>query len=92
MKFDYLSTEQRWALFEQESSRLGSPLPNNPETLAVLKQQIHRLTKLTPGDFAIVGRQVALLGSAPEPEDIINVLIQECKAKGETFATIGFVH
>lgn len=92
VKFDYLSAEQRWALFEQESSRLGSALPDNPETLAALKQQINRLTKLTPGDFAVVGRQVVVLGHTPEPERIIAVLEQECKAKGESFQKIGFVH
>lgn len=92
VKFDYLSPEQRWALFQQESQRLGSTLPKDTETLAVLKQQIHSLTKLTPGDFSVVSRQVAMLGMAPEPERIIAVLAQECKAKGESFSQIGFVH
>lgn len=92
VKFDYLSPEQRWALFQQESQRLGGKLPNDSEALAALKQKIHRLTKLTPGDFAVVSRQVAVLGKKPEPERIIAVLEQECKAKGETFSQIGFVH
>lgn len=92
LKFDYLSTEQRWALFLQESQRLGACLPRDANTLDRLKQQIHRLTKLTPGDFAVVSRQVAVLGKTPNPENIIAVLAQECKAKGETFSTIGFVH
>ena len=92
VKFDYLSPEQRWALFRQESQRLGGHLPRDAEALAALKQQIHRLTKLTPGDFAVVSRQVAVLGKIPEPERIIAVLAQECKAKGETFSQIGFVH
>jgi len=92
VKFDYLTPEQRWALFQQESQRLGGRLPSDDEALAKLKQQIHRLTKLTPGDFAVVSRQVAVLGKTPEPERVIAVLEQECKAKGETFSQIGFVH
>jgi len=92
VKFDYLTPEQRWALFQQESQRLGCCLPEDAEALAALKHQIHRLTKLTPGDFAVVSRQVAVLGKIPEPERIIAVLAQECKAKGETFSQIGFVH
>ncbi|MDD5579951.1 MAG: AAA family ATPase [Methylobacter sp.] len=91
VKFDYLSPKQRWALFQQYSQRLGSKLPVNSEALAILKQQLHRLTKLTPGDFAVVSRQVAVLGNTPEPEKIIAVLEQECRAKGETFSQIGFV-
>jgi transitional endoplasmic reticulum ATPase len=92
VKFDYLHPEQRWALFQQESQRLGGNLPCDSKALAALKQQIHRLTKLTPGDFAVVSRQVAVLGKTPHPERIIAVLAQECKAKGETFSQIGFVH
>lgn len=92
VKFDYLRPEQRWALFQQESQRLGGSLPDESEALAILKQHIHRLTKLTPGDFAVVSRQVAVLGKTPTPERIIAVLAQECKAKGETFSQIGFVH
>ncbi|CAA9892781.1 ATPase [Candidatus Methylobacter favarea] len=91
VKFDYLRPEQRWALFQQESQRLGGRLPVNSEALAMLKQQLHRLTKLTPGDFAVVSRQAAVLGKTPEPERIIAVLEQECKAKGETLSQIGFV-
>jgi len=92
VKFDYLSPAQRWALFQQESQRLGGILPDDIAALAILKQQVHRLTKLTPGDFAVVSRQVAVLGKTPTPERIIAVLAQECKAKGETFSQIGFVH
>lgn len=92
VKFNYLSPEQRWDLFQQESQRLGGHLPDDAEALAALKQQINRLTKLTPGDFAVVSRQVAVLGEILNPERIIAVLAQECKAKGESFSQIGFVH
>jgi len=91
VKFDYLSPDQRWLLFQQECQRLGGNLPSNPANLAILEQQILRLTRLTPGDFAVLSRQVAVLGGIPQPERMIQVLEQECKAKGETFTQIGFV-
>ncbi|MDP2903119.1 MAG: ATP-binding protein [Methylovulum sp.] len=92
VKFNYLNPEQRWALFLQESQRLGASLPENAEALTALKQQIHCLTKLTPGDFAVASRQIAILGKKPGSESIVAVLAQECLAKGETFSKIGFVH
>lgn len=92
VKFDYLSPNQRWLLFQRECQRLGGQLPSNPENLAIFKQQVQRLTKLTPGDFAAVSRQVAVLGVIPQPERMIQVLEQECKAKGETFTSIGFLN
>jgi len=91
VKFDYLTLDQRWSLFRQECQRLGGQLPSNPENVAILKQQVQRLSKLTPGDFAVVSRQVAVLGVIPQPERMIQVLEHECKAKGETFTQIGFV-
>ena len=92
VKFDYLHAEQRWALFEQESHRLGMHLPKDGEALHHLKQQIQRLTKLTPGDFAVLNRQATLLGMPLVMDDMIAVLEQECLAKGETFSQIGFIH
>jgi transitional endoplasmic reticulum ATPase len=91
VKFNYLSPDQRWAIFQQECQRLGGQLPTKPENLAKPKQQVQRLTKLTPGDFAVVSRQVSVLGAVPQPERMIQVLEQECKAKGEAFSQIGFV-
>jgi len=92
VKFDYLNPEQRWTLFQQESRRLGSNLPRDHQALQGLKDQVHRLTKLTPGDFAVLNRQVAVLGRISKPEQMLAVLTQECLAKGESFAKIGFVH
>jgi len=91
VKFDYLHAEQRWALFEQESRRLGAALPINAEALRHLQQQIQRLTQLTPGDFAVLNRQAALLGAPLTLDDMVRVLEQECLAKGESFSRIGFV-
>jgi transitional endoplasmic reticulum ATPase len=92
VKFDYLQAEQRWALFEQESRRLGAEMPRDSEALHRLKQQIQRLTQLTPGDFPVLNRQATLLGTPLALNDMISVLEQECQAKGEIFSRIGFVH
>lgn len=91
IEFNYLTAEQRWALFEQELTRLNGSLPTATDALASLKQRVHRLTQLTPGDFAVVNRRHAVLGNIPDPERMIEVLTQECKAKGEKFSQIGFV-
>jgi len=92
VKFDYLNGEQRWELFLQEAQRLGLELPDYPEDQQALKQQIQRLTQLTPGDFAVINRQMRF---NPEPlscTEIIERLQEECAAKGESFSRMGFVY
>jgi len=92
VKFDYLNTEQRWALFEQESQRLGAKLPEDEQEQHTLKQQIQRLTKLTPGDFAVLSRQARFQVKPLAITSMLSILEQECLAKGEQFARIGFTH
>jgi transitional endoplasmic reticulum ATPase len=92
VKFDYLNPEQRWALFIQESQRLGVSLPIDPQEQEELKQQIQRLTKLTPGDFAVLNRQTRFSNDSLDLATIYSILHQECLAKGENFNKIGFVH
>lgn len=92
VKFDYLTADQRWNLFLQESKRLGVTLPVEPDALESLHQKLQRLTKLTPGDFAVLVKQARFQAQALSPDNMLHVLQQECLAKGETFAKIGFVH
>ena len=92
VKFDYLRAEQRWALFVQESQRLALALPDDAAQQAQLRQQIQRLTRLTPGDFAVFNRQARLLKTPLALNNMIAVLEKECLAKGEAFSQIGFVH
>ena len=91
VKFDYLTVEQRWNLFTQESQRLGTPLPEEKEILSLLKQQMQRLTQLTPGDFAVLNRQAKFQEQPFELTQMLNILEQECTAKGEQFRRIGFI-
>ena len=92
IKFDYLTAEQRWNLFKQESARLGRPLPEEPETLMPIKHQIQHLTQLTPGDFAVLNRQAKFAEHPFEIHQMLSILEQECIAKGEQFGRIGFVN
>ncbi|MGZ5501276.1 MAG: AAA family ATPase, partial [Nitrososphaeraceae archaeon] len=81
-----------WDLFKQESQRLGTQLPDNEQAIHNLKQQIQRLIKLTPGDFAVLSRQARFRVEPMELASMLSVLEQECQAKGESFSKIGFVH
>jgi SpoVK/Ycf46/Vps4 family AAA+-type ATPase len=91
VKFDYLTAEQRWNLFSQESERLGTPLPEDKAIISALKQQMQRLTQLTPGDFAVLNRQAKFQEQPFELTQMLNILEQECTAKGESFSRMGFV-
>lgn len=92
VKFDYLSAEQRWALFQQESQSLGAKLPEDEQSLIAVKQQVQRLTQITPGDFAVLSRQARFQIEPLELANLISVLEQECLAKGEQFGNkIGFM-
>jgi transitional endoplasmic reticulum ATPase len=91
VQFDYLTAEQRWNLFAQESQRLGAPLPEDKMMLSALKQQMQRLTQLTPGDFAVLNRQAKFQEQPFELTQMLTILEQECTAKGEQFSRMGFV-
>ena len=92
VKFDYLTAEQRWNLFRQEAERLGALLPEDAIILAAVKQQIHQLTQLTPGDFAVLSRQAKFEEKPFEIKQMLSILEQECIAKGEQFSCMGFVN
>ncbi len=91
VKFDYLKAEQRWGLFQQESLRLGAQLPKDIAELNTLKNRIERLTQLTPGDFAVLNRQVQYQVEPLALHTMLSILEQECIAKGEEFGNIGFI-
>ena len=91
VKFDYLKAEQRWGLFQQESQRLGAQLPKDKPALNNLKNKIERLTKLTPGDFAVLSRQARYQSEPLALHTVLSILEQECIAKGEEFGSIGFI-
>ena len=45
---------------------------------------------LTPGDFAVVRRKAAVLGSLSDGEALVEMLRAECSVKPQYTASIGF--
>jgi hypothetical protein len=77
IKFDYLNSEQRWAMFLRELARMGCDVSHAPEW----ERRVRSLDTLTPGDFAVY-RQVAMLGETLTPGRFKRA--QRCAAKGQT--------
>lgn len=89
VRFDYLKPEQKRKLFKQELQRFN---PQYGEVEEAILSQVEALRSLAPGDFAVISRQRAVLGSVPNPSDMFDVLKAECMAKGVIGAQIGFLH
>jgi len=87
VKFDYLNSDQRWAMFRQELQRLGCDVNQACEW----EGRVRKLETLTPGDFAVVARQAAMLGETPSPGAVYAVLHSECEVKDQTRRPMGFV-
>jgi SpoVK/Ycf46/Vps4 family AAA+-type ATPase len=86
VKFDYLTTEQREAMFLKELVRLNGDAAAADEWLP----QVRRLEQLTPGDFTVAVRQFELWDSIPSPGELYEQLHKECVAKGAPMRSIGF--
>jgi SpoVK/Ycf46/Vps4 family AAA+-type ATPase len=61
---------------------------------ALLAQRLGRLELLAPGDFAVVKRQALLLGESPSPEEFLDQLEREHRAKPDVKFSkpVGFLH
>ncbi len=88
VKFDYLNSDQRWAMFLNELARMGGDVAPASEW----EKRVRSMVTLTPGDFAVVSRQVSMMGTTPTPEAVYNVLLGECKAKEQMSKPIGFIN
>lgn len=87
LKFDFLNSDQRWAMFKNEFIRLGG----NESDAADCEHPVRRLEKLTPGDFSAVARQLSVLGSPVTADGLYRQLQEECMVKGGSAGKIGFV-
>lgn len=87
IKFDYLTVEQRWRLFEQEALRLGIA----PNEITALESAMRRLDLLTPGDFATVIKNLKLSAANPSATDFLLALEVEVSMKRHGKGAIGFV-
>ncbi|WP_207002107.1 AAA family ATPase [Trinickia mobilis] len=85
LHFDYLSTQQRRALFADRCGALGLGVPD-----AECERQLARLDTLTPGEFASVIRRHRL-SPLRSPADFARALAAECNVKQRGAAPIGFV-
>lgn len=87
IKFDYLSKEQRWALFLTQVGK--RPTAQRCETL---RNELDKLNTLTPGDFATVRRAARLYRAKLSADELLCRLIEECRLKRTDGASgIGFV-
>ncbi|CAE6516642.1 AAA family ATPase [Nitrosomonas nitrosa] len=84
VKFDFMKTEQAWALFCRYCKELFLTEPDSQQ-----KEKLLRLQKLTLGDFATVMRQ-KYFRSINSPDELIAALEVECRVKGNGRSSIGF--
>jgi len=89
VRFDYLTSEQRWRLFVRYLDELGYSCLGARES--PLRGSVDKLTNLTPGDFAVAARQLRILGVKVSPSMLLAILAEECRGKPESGARIGFV-
>lgn len=87
VKFDYLSSDQRWEMFQQELLRLGGDIA----LASSCEREVCNLEKLTPGDFAVAARQFAIYGEPATAAALLQQLQEECLVKGGSAGKIGFV-
>jgi hypothetical protein len=86
IKFDYLQPEQRWKLFLAQAETF----PAAQE--AKYRTALMPLNQLTPGDFATIRRQTALLNIPLTANELLPRLIRECQSKHERGTrSIGFL-
>ena len=79
LRFRPLDQAQRLALFAREA--LGDAAEPVPPELA---RHLAAMEGLTPGDFAVVCRQRALLGETLSPERFLSRLAAEWRIKART--------
>jgi transitional endoplasmic reticulum ATPase len=86
VRFDPLTSDQRWSMFSQELIRLGGEGVEAHRCEA----QVRALNGLTPGDFNVAARQFELCDTPATPENLCDILRRECQAKGAILGRIGF--
>ncbi len=84
VKFDFMKTEQVWALFCRYCKELCLSEPDSQQ-----QEKLLHLQQLTPGDFATVMRQ-KYLRPINSPDELLAALEVECAVKGNGRPSIGF--
>ncbi|MHB1468230.1 MAG: AAA family ATPase [Solirubrobacteraceae bacterium] len=78
LEFQSLRTEQAWSMFCTE---VAFDATADPGRAAELERELSAIPDLTPGDFATVKRQAEMLRQRLTPEEWIEQLSVEAKAK-----------
>ena len=86
VKFEFLTSDQRWEMFIKELVRLGGSAVD----AADWEKQVRGLDKLTPGDFSVAARQFDVIDMPVTPGELYRLLQEECKVKGGASGRIGF--
>ncbi|MBI5486019.1 MAG: hypothetical protein HY905_01665 [Deltaproteobacteria bacterium] len=84
------TASQAWAMFTALATEVGLPAP---EPISTLRAELGRLATLTPGDFAVIRRQMDLLGRPADAAQLVERLAAECRSKRDSdtrTAAIGF--
>lgn len=79
LEFLPLTDEQAWKMFCNESGFRENK--RNGKRAGELRQKLAKIKNLTPGDFATVKRQAIMLGDELGPEEWLEQLAVEAKAK-----------
>jgi transitional endoplasmic reticulum ATPase len=85
IRFDYLTPDQAWAMFQEESQRIGCQV----DEVLTFEYAVRRLQRVTPGDFAVLVKQAAL-GNAVSAAGLLRQLEMELVAKPGNGRAIGF--
>jgi transitional endoplasmic reticulum ATPase len=85
LRFDYLSAQQRRALFADRCGALNLGEPDD-----ACERELARLDTLTPGEFAAVIRRHRL-SPLRSPTEFVRALAAECRVKQRGASPIGFL-
>lgn len=86
IKFDYLTSDQKWMMFKSELTKLG----NASDSLLAYENSVRSLDNLTPGDFSVVKRKVKLIKELAKPGTFLENLSMEINSKDLVKHRIGF--
>ncbi len=89
IKFDFLRADQAWGLLQKVLST--HDVINSPEMETLWRTKLAKLSKLTPGDFATVVRQLKFAKGDVNANMLINLLERESMYKyGDIKYLVGF--
>lgn len=80
VRFDCLTAEQRYAMFEELLNELGAT-PADELVRAKARRILVALSNLTPGDFAAVRQRIELLGKPVDAVALADALREESELK-----------